>query len=90
MVYASDDDAEEQGRRDLEAFDEALARESGAVLESGAPSPAPQEAGEPLALPRPDALSEYLNDPDRMAFRDELEMAAMEEELRRSAQAAQV
>ena len=37
------------------------------------------------ALPAPDALEEYMADPGRFAFRDELELAALEDEMRRQA-----
>ena len=38
-----------------------------------------------MALPAPNRLDGYLNDPERFAFRDELELAALEEEMRREA-----
>jgi hypothetical protein len=94
VVYASDDDDSTANQRDLESFDEALAAGTTAdLLPTGASDhavPAGEgaaEEGRPLALPRPDALQDYLNDPDRLAFRDELELAAMEDEMRQEAAA---
>ena len=79
----SADDPSEQGRRDLEAFDRALAGgapgledevDEAAVVAGG--------ADEPLALPPPDDLSGYALDPLRFDFRDERELAAMEAEMK--------
>lgn len=75
IVYASDDDEETAGRREIEAFDrqlEASRREP--VLEG-------VETGRP-ALPPADDLSAYLNDPDRLAVRDEREMAVLEQQMK--------
>jgi uncharacterized RDD family membrane protein YckC len=85
IVYASDDDASTQSARDLEAFDRELASSEGVSIGPGAltsreAEPTPDE---PLGLPSPDPLDAYVGDPDRFAFRDELELAAVEEELRR-------
>ena len=43
---------------------------------------------EPLALPAPSVLEDYMGDPDRFAYRDEMELAAREQEMRRKATAA--
>jgi hypothetical protein len=96
VVYASDDDDATAGQRDLESFDEALAAGTAADLltdddeTDAAPAVTDGDAhgGAPLALPPADALQDYLNDPDRLAFRDELELAALEEEMRREAAGA--
>jgi len=81
IVYASDDDAAAQGARDLEAFDRSLAEGADAAPGVGAQASA-ESPPEPLALPAPDRLEAYLGDPDRFAFRDELELAALEDEMR--------
>lgn len=82
IVFASDDDAAAQGARDLEAFD----RELAVAADSGPSGEAPHgDASGPLALPAPDALRQYMGDPERFAFRDELELAALEQEMRREA-----
>jgi len=65
IVYDSGDDAIEASERDLEAFDRELER---AALESGAEEAAPETDG-----------TLYLDDPERFAYRDELELAAMEQ-----------
>jgi ketosteroid isomerase-like protein len=93
VVYDSGDSDAEADRRDLAAFDEALAtgRALPGVDEGTTPArepsagetPAPEAA--PAALPPANPLTEYLSDPDRFAVRDELELAAMEEEMRREA-----
>ncbi|MDT8340688.1 MAG: hypothetical protein RQ751_04175 [Longimicrobiales bacterium] len=80
IVYASDDTGAEAGERDLDAFDRELSA-------PGAPR-AGQDGGEGRALPPPDDLARYLGDPDRFAFRDELELAALEDEMRRETQRA--
>ncbi|HSM05278.1 MAG TPA: hypothetical protein VK858_11735 [Longimicrobiales bacterium] len=85
VVYASDDDAATASERDLATFDEALASETSDTL-VGDGSSAPED--EPLALPPADALQDYLNDPDRLAFRDERELAALEDEMRQEAAGA--
>lgn len=82
IVFASDDDTAAQGARDLESFDRELA--AGTRSEAAPEAPTPSE---PLALPAPDALEQYMGDPDRLAFRDELELAALEDEMRRQAMA---
>lgn len=86
VVYDTDDSGAEQGERDLAAFDEAL---QAPRLNRGADTAGDDEAAEdrPLALPAPSALEEYLGDPDRFAYRDEMELAALEEEMRRKAKA---
>ncbi|HSG49171.1 MAG TPA: hypothetical protein VLA43_15225 [Longimicrobiales bacterium] len=84
IVYTSDDDAAAQGARDLESFDRELAAGAAAEVAAGPESP---DSSEPLALPAPDALAQYMADPDRLAFRDELELAALEDEMRRQATA---
>lgn len=82
IVFSSADDAVEESERDLRAFDRELAAgEPGLAadaLEAG------DVAGEPLALPPADDLTAYLNDPTRVAFRDERELAARQEALRRA------
>jgi hypothetical protein len=97
VVYASDDDDATANQRDLESFDEALAAGTTADLlptGSGQRSAHTVPAGEGaagedrLSLPPADALQDYLNDPDRLAFRDELELAAMEDQMRQEAAAA--
>jgi len=80
VVYASDDDAAQAGERDLASFDEALAAGSAETLVGDG---AGQDGEETLALPPADALQDYLNDPDRLAFRDELQLAALEDQMRR-------
>ncbi len=92
VVYASDDDDATANQRDLESFDEALASATADDLlptgSEAAGSVASEDDGTqdgPLALPPADALQDYLNDPDRLAYRDELELAALEEEMRREA-----
>ena len=81
IVYASDDDEETAGRRELEAFDRELS--SGAQLAPGDPDAILEGSsmGRP-ALPPANDLSEYLNDPDRLAVRDEREMAVLEQQMR--------
>ena len=79
IVYDSGDDAAEAGERALADFDEQLARE----LEAG-------QAPESVAASAPDGssnLAGYLDDPTRFAFRDEFQMAAMEDEMRARAKA---
>jgi hypothetical protein len=96
VVYASDDDDATAAERDLESFDEALAAPTAEDLPPAeAPSREAVTAGTEgsasdgrLALPPADALQDYLNDPDRLAFRDELELAALEDEMRREAAGA--
>ena len=85
IVYASDDDEETAGQRELEAFDRELA--SGATLASGEAEAilkgsSPERAG----LPPADDLSAYLNDPDRLAVRDEREMAVLQQQMKDRAQ----
>ena len=80
VVYASDDDAAQAGERDLASFDEALAAGSAETLVGDG---AGQDGEETLALPPADALQDYLNDPERLAFRDELQLAALEDQMRR-------
>lgn len=89
VVYASDDDSAQQGERDLATFDETLAAEEVPSSLGAGPGPEPSSPREeePLALPLPDTLRDYLNDPERLAFRDELQLAAMEEEMRQQAEA---
>ena len=96
VVYASDDDDATANRRDLEAFDEALAAgeplqglPAGKAEASAGSTGDRGEAEEAMrALPPADPLRDYLNDPDRLAFRDELELAALEDEMRREAAGA--
>ncbi len=89
IVYASDDDDATQGARDLESFDRELATgiaaggsDEAAIAPEGEPA-----SPEPLSLPAPDPLQRYMGEPDRLAFRDELELAALEEEMRQKARA---
>ncbi|MEJ2539522.1 MAG: hypothetical protein P8188_06065 [Gemmatimonadota bacterium] len=86
VVYASDDDEVSRSQRDLASFDEALATGSG--TETRLSDGHEADAGEPLSLPPADALRDYLNDPDRLAFRDELELAALEDQMRTEAATA--
>lgn len=81
IVYDSGDDAAAEGARDLEDFDRALAQGEASASDT-TPGFAEESPPEPLALPAPDRLEEYLGDPDRFAFRDELELAALEDEMR--------
>lgn len=79
IVYASDDDDTTAGRRELEAFDrelDAFDRE----LEAGSQGSRP-------ALPPPDTLAAYLNDPDRLAIRDERELAVLQQQMQDRAKA---
>jgi uncharacterized RDD family membrane protein YckC len=86
IVYASDDDAAAQGARDLESFDRELEAGPPAVPDQGeSPAEAESDADRPLGLPAPDPLESYMGDPDRFAVRDELELAALEDEMRRTA-----
>jgi hypothetical protein len=81
IVYTSDDDAETEGRRELEAFDRELA--SGAAIASGeADAVLEAPSTDRPALPPADDLSAYLNDPDRLAVRDEREMAVLQQQMR--------
>lgn len=69
IVYDSGDDAIQASERDLAAFDRELSRGA----EAGA-TPDQDDASQSDTL--------YLDDPERFAFRDELELAAMEEVMR--------
>jgi hypothetical protein len=86
IVYASDDDAATQGARDLETFDRELA-EGGSAPEVEPPAE-DRTADAVRALPAPDPLEAWMGDPDRLAYRDELELAALEEEMRRQSATA--
>jgi hypothetical protein len=88
IVYSSGDDAAEESRRDLEAFDRELAAgEPGLARErERAVAPGPAEDAEGVrALPPADDLSDYLNDPLRFDFRDERELAALADEMKSEA-----
>jgi hypothetical protein len=80
IVYSSGDDAAEESRRDLESFDRQLA--SGTTPSDDA---ALAERRGARALPPADDLTAYLNDPLRVAFRDERALAAEQEALVRRA-----
>ena len=87
IVYASDDDGAAQGDRDLESFDRELEAGAPALPDrEGQPRTAGGDADRPLplGLPAPDPLESYMGDPERLAVRDELELAALEEEMRRT------
>ncbi len=80
IVFSSADDSVEQSERDLRAFDRELAAgDPGAALPAGT-----DDNDRPRALPPADDLTAYLNDPTRVAFRDERELAARQEALRRA------
>lgn len=68
IVYASDDDEATAGRRELEAFDREL---------EGLP-----ERRETPALPPPNDLSAYIGDPERLAIRDERELAVLQQQMK--------
>ena len=83
IVYASDDDEATAGRRELEAFDrELLGGEPVDAVEAALTG----TADTPAALPPADDLSAYLNDPDRLAVRDERELAVLAQQMRDRAQ----
>jgi hypothetical protein len=86
IVYSSDDEPAEQGRRDLEAFDRELAAGAPGAGED-ALTPSDTESDQPLALPPADDLTAYLNDPLRTGYRDERELAAMQQQMREQAAA---
>ncbi|MDT8369525.1 MAG: hypothetical protein RQ745_09985 [Longimicrobiales bacterium] len=71
IVYDSGDDTVAESERDLAAFDAELASGSDRPTESG------RAADEPFLL----------DDPDRFAFRDELELAALEQKMRLATEA---
>jgi hypothetical protein len=73
IVFSSADDAAEESRRDLRAFDRELA--------AGTAADALDRPDARPALPPADDLTAYLNDPLRVGFRDERELAAQLNEL---------
>lgn len=79
IVYSSADDASESSRRDMGAFDRELGE--GALGDGG--SGTDEKA---RTLPLAD-LSSYLNDPLKVAFRDERELAAMQMDMQAQAEA---
>ncbi len=79
IVYDSGDDAVAESERDLANFDARLARGSTASTASEAESGSePRDLGDPER----DGRTLYLDDPDRYDFRDELELAALEQEMK--------
>jgi len=70
IVYDSGDDAVAESERDLGNFDAQLSR--GAPMDDRDDAAQDEEADETL----------YLDDPTRYAFRDELELAALEQEMK--------
>jgi hypothetical protein len=76
IVYDSGDDAREAAERDLAAFDDTLS--AGSPLDA-LEGPDVDEVGDGRTL--------YLDDPTRFAYRDELELAAMEEIMRQRGKA---
>ena len=70
VIYSSADTPEEEGRRELESFDRELMAKSPPSLREGA---------------SPEALGRYLPPTDRVAYVDDFELVAFDEELKRGA-----
>lgn len=79
IVYSSADDVQEQGRRDLETFDRDLAAGS-----PGGSEAADEDAGLDELAPGQGA-ARYLPPPDRVAYLEDFELVAFDEEMERRA-----
>jgi hypothetical protein len=83
IVFSSADDAIEESRRDLDTFDRELAAGG-----THTPETALGEGEGRKALPPADDLGAYLDDPLRVGFRDERELAARQDALRQASLAS--
>jgi len=85
IVYDSEDTVEEQGRRDLEAFDRAIEEEQPGRTSAGLGAGEGEAAvGEDeSALGGDERFLAQLPPPDRVAFEDDFDLVAFEEEMKR-------
>ena len=87
IVYDSGDDAIAESERDLANFDAQLARGGpGGVEAPEPPSDALEGSAEDASREGDGGRTLYLDDPTRYAFRDELELAALEQEMKMRAE----